>query len=46
MSSSKTCEYRLAHDLAEAESAHDCDVGPAKGGNAALTKSVENRPGK
>ena len=35
----KTCEYRLAHDLGDAEPARDPDPAPAQAENAAVVKS-------
>ena len=38
----KTCEYRLAHDLAGAEDAHDPDASPVQVGDAAAEKAINN----
>ena len=40
----KTCEYRLAHDLASAAPAHDSDPAPLQAENAAVEKSIDNLP--
>jgi hypothetical protein len=38
----KTCEYRLAHDLASAAPARDSDPEPASGENGAVEKPISN----
>jgi hypothetical protein len=40
----KTCEYRLAHDLASAEAAHVPDPAPVQRGDAAVAKSINKLP--
>lgn len=40
----KTCEYRLAHDLAGDDPAYEQDASPTQTGNTATTKSTEDLP--
>jgi hypothetical protein len=38
----KTCEYRLAHDLGDAEPARDPDAAPAQAEKAVVVKSTDD----